>query len=149
MVTNVDAVTVFNGRTDKIERRKVYIPTIIKGVSYVEAKGSSVADNGVWSADVQYKVRIPMAARVQKNRAYLPEQRYAKLEQEEDLGYWTISKGDFIICGEYTGEKLLLYEDELQIYVRETCTEQIRITEYADNTAGGSLYMRHWRIGGK
>ena len=120
MITNVDAVTVFNGRTDKAERRKVYVPTVIRGVSYVEAKGSSVADNGVWSADVQYKIRIPLAAQVQDNRAYLPEQRYTKLDQEEALGYWTISKGDYIICGGYAGEKQQLYEDELQVYVRES-----------------------------
>lgn len=149
MITNVDVVTVFNGRTDKAERRKVYIPTVIRGVSYVEAKGSSVADNGVWSADVQYKIRIPLAAHVQDNRAYLPEQRYTKLEQEEAFGYWTVSKGDFIIRGGYAGDKQQMYEDELQAYFREACAEQIRITEYADNTAGGSLYMRHWRIGGK
>lgn len=149
MVTNVEAVTVFNGRTDKAGRRKIYIPTVIYGISYAEAKGSAVADNGVWSADVQYKIRIPLAAQVQDNRAYLPEQRYVKLETVEALGHWTISKGDFIIRGEYAGEKKQLYEDELQAYAREGCAEQIRITEYADNTSGGSLYMRHWRIGGK
>ena len=149
MITNVEAVTVFNGRTDKAERRKMYTPTIIYGVCYAEAKGSSVTDNGVWSADVQYKIRSPITSPVQDNRAYLPEQRYAKLEKEEALGHWTISKGDFIICGEYSGDKLLLYEEELQAYVRENCAEQIRITEYADNTAGGSMYMRHWRIGGR
>lgn len=149
MITNVEAVTVFNGRTDKAERRKIYIPTVIYGVSCAEAKGSTVTDNGVWSADVQYKIRIPLAAQVQDNRAYLPEQRYVKLETVEALGHWTISKGDFIIRGEYAGEKKQLYEDELQAYAREGCTEQIRITEYADNTSGGSLYLRHWRIGGK
>lgn len=149
MVTNVDAVTVFNGRTDKAERRKAYIPTVIYGASYVEAKGSNVADNGVWSADVQYKIRIPMAARVQDDRTYLPEQQYAKLEPEGALGHWTVSKGDFIIRGGYAGEKQQLYEDELQAYARESCAELIHITEYADDTAGGSMYMRHWRIGGK
>lgn len=149
MITNVDAVTVFNGRTDKAERRKVYIPTVIYGVSYMEAKGSNVADNGVWSADVQYKIRIPLAAQVQDNRAYLPELRYAKLEPGEALGHWTVSKGDLIIKGEYAGEKKQLHEDELQSYAREACADLVHITEYADNTAGGSLYMRHWRIGGK
>lgn len=149
MITNVDAVTVFNGRTDRAERRKVYSPTVIHGVSCVEAKGSSVADNGVWSADVQYKMRIPVSAVVQANRAYLPEQRYAGLEAEDARGYWTISRGDLIIKGEYAGEKMLLYEDELQAYAHEACAELIRVTEYADNTTGGSMYLRHWRIGGK
>ena len=54
MTVNMGAVTVFNGRTDKKERRKMFVPTVVRGVSYVESKGSAVADNGVWSADVQY-----------------------------------------------------------------------------------------------
>ena len=148
MTVNMGAVTVFNGRTDKKERRKMFVPTVVRGVSYVESKGSAVADNGVWSADVQYKRRVPVSAAVQANRAYLPEQRYAGLETEDALGYWTISRGDYVILGEHAMEDVM-YEDRLQAYAREKCLDLIRITEYADNTFGGSPYTRHWRIGGK
>ncbi len=149
MITNVDAVTIFNGRTDKTARRKIYIPTVIRGVSYVEGKGSKVADNGVWSDDVQYKIRVPLLAVVQDNRIYMPDLNYAKLENEEATKYWTIQKGDLIVHEKYAGENLLLYEDELTEYAKEHGLDLIRVTEYADDTAGGSLYLKHWRIGGK
>lgn len=149
MITNVDVVTVFNGRTDKEKRRKIYIPTVIKDVSYVEGKGSKVADNGVWSDDVQYKIRVPLIAVVQDNRGYMRDLNYAKLDNEEAAKYWTIQKGDLVVRGEYAGDSPLLYEDELTAYAKENGLDLIHVTEYADNTDGGSLYSRHWRIGGK
>ena len=149
MITNMDTVTVFNGRTEKATRRKIYIPTVIWGVSYVEGKGSKVADNGVWSDDVQYKIRIPLTAVVQNNRVYMRDLNYAKMENDEAAEYWTIQKSDLVILGEYTGEKRILYEDELTAYAKEQGLDLIHVTEYADNTDGGTLYSRHWRIGGK
>lgn len=149
MITNVDVVTVFNGRTDKEKRRKIYIPTVIKDVSYVEGKGSKVADNGVWSDDVQYKIRVPLIAVVQDNRGYMRDLNYAKLDNEEAAKYWTIQKGDLVVRGEYAGDSSLLYEDELTAYAKENGLDLIHVTEYADDTDGGSLYSRHWRIGGK
>lgn len=149
MITNVDVVTVFNGRTDKEKRRKIYIPTVIKDVSYVEGKGSKVADNGVWSDDVQYKIRVPLIAVVQDNRGYMRDLNYAKLDNEEAAKYWTIQKGDLVVRGEYAGDSPLLYEDELTAYAKENGLDLIHVTEYADDTDGGSLYSRHWRIGGK
>ena len=149
MITNVDAVTVFNGRTDKATRRKIYIPTVIRGVSYVEGKGSKVADNGVWSDDVQYKIRVPLIAVVQDNREYMRDLNYAKLDNEEAAKYWTIQKGDLVVRGEYAGDSPLLGEDEISAYAKEQGLDLISVTEYADDTSGGSLYTRHWRIGGK
>jgi len=149
MITNADAVTVFNGRTDKATRRKIYIPTVIRGVSYVEGKGSKVADNGVWSDDVQYKIRVPLIAVVQDNREYMRDLNYAKLDNEEAAKYWTIQKGDLVVRGEYAGDSPLLGEDEISAYAKEQGLDLIHVTEYADDTSGGSLYTRHWRIGGK
>ena len=149
MITNVDAVTVFNGRTDKATRRKIYTPTVIRGVSYVEGKGSKVADNGVWSDDVQYKIRVPLIAVVQDNREYMRDLNYAKLDNEEAAKYWTIQKGDLVVRGEYAGDSPLLGEDEISAYAKEQGLDLIRATEYADDTSRGSLYTRHWRIGGK
>ena len=149
MVTNMEAMTVFNGRTDKGARRKVFIPTVIRNISYVEGKGSKVANNGVWSDDVQYKIRIPMTAEFQDNRVYVPALNYAKLENEEAARHWTIQKGDMVIRGVYSGGNPMLYEDELDAYAKEQGLDLIHITEYADNTSGGSPFLRHWRIGGK
>ena len=149
MITNVAAVTVFNGRTDKAPRRKIYIPTVIRGVSCVEAKGATVANNGVWSDDVQYKIRIPVTADFQNHRLYLPEREYGNLDNAEAERYWTLQKGALIVRGEYAGDNPLLYEDEISEYVRTHGLELIRIKEYADDTYGGSPYLKHWRIGGK
>lgn len=149
MITNVDAVTVFNSRTDKAARRKIYIPTVIRGVSYVEGKGSRVADNGVWSDDVQYKIRVPLIAGIQDDRIYIPDLGYSGLDDEEATKHWTIQKGDLIVHEEYANEKPLLYEDEVIAYAKKHGLDLIRVTEYADDTSGGSLYLRHWRIGGK
>lgn len=149
MITNVDAVTIFNSRLDKETRRKVYIPTVIKGVSMVESKGSEVANNGVWSAEVQYKIRIPQEAEIQDGRAYIPAMKYAKLENGKITGFWTISKGDLVIQEEYLGENSMLYEEEVTRYAQEQGADLIHVTEYADDTSGGSRYMRHWRIGGR
>ena len=149
MITNMDTVTVFNGRTEKATRRKIYIPTVIWGVSYVEGKGSKVADNGVWSDDVQYKIRVPLIAVVQDSREYMRDLNYAKLDNEEAAKCWTVQKGDLVVRGEYAGDNPLLYEDEISAYAKEQGLDLIRVTEYADDTSGGSLYTRHWRIGGK
>lgn len=149
MITNVNAVTVFNAGLDRGTRRKIFIPTVIRGVSYVEGKGSKVADNGVWSDDVQYKIRVPLIAVVQDNRKYMRDLSYAKLDDEEAVKYWTIQKGDLMVREEYAGDRPLLYEDEITAWAKEQGLDLIRVTEYADDTAGGSLYTRHWRIGGK
>ena len=149
MITNVEAVTVFNGRADKETRRKIYIPTVIRGVSYVEGKGSRVADNGVWSDDVQYKIRVPLIAVIQDNREYMRDLNYAKLDNEEAAKHWTIQKVYLVVRGGYVGDNSLLYEDELTAYAKEQGLDLIHVTEYADNTDGGTMYSRHWRIGGK
>lgn len=147
MITNA-TITIFNGRTDKGERRTKYFPTVIRGVSYQEAKGAMVASNGVWGENVNYKIRIPLVgSAVQGKRLYMPCLEYAKLEDTEAAAYWTIKKGDLIVRGEYSGDPM--FEDALNSYMRENALDLIHVTEYADDTSGGSLYTRHWRIGGK
>lgn len=149
MITNA-AITIFNGRTDKGERRIKYFPTVIGGVSYQEAKGSVIGSNGVWGENVNYKIRIPLVGSdVQGKRLYLPCLKYAKLEEIKATAYWTIKKGDLIVRGEDVGGAFPLYEDELTAYAKEQGLDLIHVAEYADNTLGGSLYTRHWRIGGK
>lgn len=146
MITNT-AITIFNGRMDKEERRMKYFPTVIRGVSYQEAKGATIASNGVWGENVNYKIRIPLVGSdIQDKRLYMPCLEYAKLEDGEAPAYWTIKKGDLIVRGECPGDPM--YEDALNVYARENSLDLIHVTEYADNTIGGSLYMHHYRIGG-
>ena len=146
MITNT-SITIFNGRMDKEERRMKYFPTVIRGVSYQEAKGATIASNGVWGENVNYKIRIPLVGSdIQDKRLYMPCLEYAKLEVGEAPAYWTIKKGDLIVRGEHPGDPM--YEDALNVYARENSLDLIHVTEYADNTIGGSLYVRHYRIGG-
>ena len=164
MITNT-SITIFNGRMDKEERRMKYFPTVIRGVSYQEAKGATIASNGVWGENVNYKIRIPLVGSdiqdkrlympcleylvgsdIQDKRLYMPCLEYAKLEDGEAPAYWTIKKGDLIVRGEHPGDPM--YEDALNVYARENSLDLIHVTEYADNTIGGSLYVRHYRIGG-
>lgn len=129
-------------------RRKKYIPTVIRGVSCVVAKGATVTNNGVWSSDVQYKIRIPVDADIQDGRTYMQAAGYAGLDDQEAGSRWTIARGDMVAMGEYSGDSPL-YEDRLQAFAGKTGMELVRITEYADNTSGGHPCTRHWRIGGK
>lgn len=146
MITNA-TITIFNGRTDKGERRTKYFPTVIRGVSYQEAKGATIASNGVWGENVNYKIRILLVGSdIQDRRLYVPCLEYAKLEDTEAAAHWTIKKGDLIVRGEYSGDPM--FEDALNAYMRENALDLIHVTEYADNTTGGSPYVRHYRIGG-
>ena len=42
-----------------------------------------------------------------------------------------------------------MFEDGLNAYAKERGLDLVHVTEYADNTLGGGMYMKHWRIGGK
>ena len=124
-----------------------YFHTVIRGVSYQEAKGATVASNGVWGENVNYKIRIPLGGSiVQDKRLYIPSLEYAKLEDAEAAAYWTIKKGDLIVRGEYPGDPM--FEDAVNVFARDNAIDLIHVTEYADNTVGGNLYVRHYRIGG-
>ena len=146
MITNT-AITILNGRMDKEERRIKYFPTVTRRVSHQKAKGATIASNGVWGDNVNYKIRIPLVGSdIQDKRLYMPCLEYAKLEDTEAAAYWTIKKGDLIVRGEYPGDPM--FEDAVNAFVRENAVDLIHVTEYADNTMGGSLYVRHYRIGG-
>lgn len=151
MITNVAAVTIYNARLDAETRRSKYIPTVIRGVSYVEAKGATVNGNGVWSDAVQYKIRVPAGAEVQDGRTYLPGLEYAKLDDEAARRHWTIQKKDLMVLGAVTepAGSPAVFEDTLDNYAREHSLNLIHVTEYADDTMGGSRYTKHWRIGGQ
>lgn len=148
MFTNAN-ITIFNKRLDKESRRHKFIPTVIRGVSYVEAKGATIASNGVWDDNINYKIRIPIMAKVQNERVYVPELEYSRLDEEEAAKHWTISKADLIIKGEFPGDGSAVFEDSIKGLVKGHALDLIHVAEYADDTAGGSLYMKHYRIGGK
>lgn len=146
MFTNA-TITIFNKRLDAESRRERFSPTVIRGVSYVESMGATVGSSGVWGEDVRFKIRIPFRAWVQDKRIYLPEGQYKALDDADLLFHWTITKGDLILKGEWPGDPM--FEDAIQQLVKSNALRLIHVTEYADDTDGGSLYLKHYRIGGK
>ncbi len=146
-MNTVTAITVFNGRTNKAERREVFTPTQISSASYLEAKGSSHSA-GVSNEAINYKLRIPADATVQDGRTYVSEATYKALTDEEAAKHWTLRKGDYILTTQSAEVPETISQPELDALARELCADLIHVVEYADNTVRGSDAVKHWRVGG-
>jgi len=146
-VTSVIAITVYNGRTNKTERREVFTPTKISGASFLETRGSS-SSKGAETEKITFRLRIPLEAEVQDGRTYVNEAAYKTLSDEDATKHWTLRKGDYILA--IQSEKAVgpMTQPELDALSRELCVDLIRVIEYADNTIRGSAAVKHWRIGG-
>lgn len=160
MLTADRTMTLFNLRLDKDSRRELYIPTNIIGVSFCEIDSGSYS-GGIRSEELSCKIRIPLDAKIESERKYLPENQYRALTDEEALSYWTLQKGSYILMadtadagiwesGGYNFERTVTHEE-----LKSLCQESryagalISVVEYADNTLRGSRAVKHWRIGGR
>lgn len=141
------AITVFNGRTDKANRREVFTPTKISGASYLESKGSGHS-HGVTGEMLQYKLRIPFTSVVQDGRIYVGETVYKTLADDEVANFWTLRKGDYIMTTQADDIPETVTQQELDALAKRLCADLIRVVEYADNTVRGSEAVKHWRVGG-
>ena len=159
MITNQD-ITIFNLRLDKETRREVFVPTNISEVSFVDVRSSS-GSASEREENLAFKIRIPISARVQDARTYIPEDKYKLLDDEEVKKYWTLQKGCYIITGTifYNGEWKFddfafssgvitssRIRDFLDLFKYDR--DIVRVTEYSDNTRRGSDAVKHWRVGG-
>lgn len=159
MITNQD-ITIFNLRLDKETRREVFVPTNISEVSFVDVRSSS-GSASEREENLAFKIRIPISARVQDARTYIPEDKYKLLDDEEVKIYWTLQKGCYIITGTifYNGEWKFddfdfssgvitssRIRDFLDLFKYDR--DIVRVTEYSDNTRRGSDAVKHWRVGG-
>ncbi len=159
MITNQD-ITIFNLRLDRENQREVFIPTNISDVSFVDVR-SSGGSASEQSENLQFKIRIPLNARTQDSRTYIPEDKYRLLDDEEAKKHWTLQKGCYIIAG------TIFYDDEWKFddfdfssgvitsaRIRDFLDlfkydrDIVHVTEYADNTRRGSDAVKHWRVGG-
>ena len=145
MTVNV-TVTIFN-RRPSADRRDMYYPTQLSGASYLEAR-SSGSSAGVRSEALSYKLRVPVSVTAEEDRTYVSEAAYKLLSDEEAASHWTIQKGDILITQGLPGRKPM-DEPTLQKLALGTCSDLIRVKEYADNTLRGSDAVKHWRIGGE
>lgn len=98
-----DAITVFNARLDKDLDSTVYIPTVIKGVSWYGSMKSTVDANGLKAAS-QYTIRIPLTADAE-GKVYVEPAAYKVADDAE--GLFTLNEGDLIVKGVHD-EKLTL-----------------------------------------
>lgn len=139
------AITLFNKRISD-DRREVYYPTRLSSASYLESLGSSSSE-GKHTENLSYKMRIPVYARAQEDRAYVSAAEYKALSAEDAAACWTIQKEDIILAG-----ALELTAPVTEMQIRELATANamklIQVREYADNTIRGSSAVQHWRIGG-
>lgn len=136
------AITVFNKRLGD-DRREVYFPTCIRSASFLENKSSGHSTDGAHSQSLAYKLRIPLGAKIQDGRSYVPAEQYRQLDDEAAAQVWTLQTGDYVLPMEI---ELTAPVDQAQM---EALGQLIRVKEYADNTIRGSAAVKHWRIGGE
>lgn len=92
-----DTITVYNARLDREKDSTVYVPTIIRGVSWYGGTKVSVDSNGLKAAN-QYVVRIPVNADA-GGKSYTGSGAYRKASDVSKL--FTLNEGDFIVKGEF------------------------------------------------
>lgn len=156
MLTNAD-ITIFNKRLSE-DRREIYIPTILRGVSFYKENIMSQSDidrRGTKNVTIRIPFNVDMGS-----RTYIKESMYKQLSNEEALKYWTIQRGDYIVSAQVNGEDWIWdtfsFTDGIVTgkeinnlkKLREVESDFITITNYADNTKRGSDRVKHWRIGG-
>ena len=136
------AITVFNKRLSA-DRREVYFPTCIRSASFLENKSSGHSTDGAHSQSLAYKLRIPLGAKIQDDRSYVPAAEYRRLDDDAAAKAWTLQTGDYVLPME---TELTAPVDQKQL---EALGQPIYVKEYADNTIRGSAAVKHWRIGGE
>lgn len=136
-----DTITVYNNYTDPTTKYKVYLPTIIKNVSWFGEVQVLVGSDGLLSADM-YTVRIPEDADF-GNKIYLDPKAFSAIPNDEMPNYWTLSQGDTIVKGAVsdTGENAKPAKLEAK-YV-----DTITIVSVTDNRTRPNA--PHWKVVGK
>ena len=150
-------IIVLNKRLDKESRRDVFVPTQISGVTMYEYRSSSRSGD-YHSEEEVYKIRIPITAKIQGNRAYVPSATYDGMNNEAAANCWTLHNDDLVIILksplENVNEPVIegneITEDQAEAVASTYGYQEtlVHVTEYADNTLRGSGSTRHWRIGG-
>lgn len=98
-----DTVTVYNARFDKERDSTVYVPTVIRGVSWYGASKATVDSSGLKAAS-QYTVRIPLDADT-GGKSYTEPWEYKSASDVSSV--FTLNEGDFIVKGAFTDTLLL------------------------------------------
>ncbi len=144
MITNAD-ITIFN-KVLGDDRRDVFLPTHIYGVSWYDAHDSSQPTSLSLPEREKYIVRIPISASVSNNKEYIDAALYDDLTAQQRERYWTIQTSCIVAKGivnvDDGGDGIT--EDEILTLK----TKLFTVNTYADNTIRGTKFTKHWRIGG-
>ena len=143
MVNATCSITIFNGILDRENRRTVYLPTCIDGVSWYESE-SVQGETGGFSGTGTVRIRIPIKAKVDGNKRFVHHTIFGRMSKEEAACCWTLRNEDIVLQGRF--------DDIGPIYDALVGLKQygrpVQITSHADNTQLGSPAVHHWRIGG-
>ena len=141
MITNAD-ITILLGD----DRRDIFLPTHIYGVSWYDAHDSSQPTSLSLPDREKYIVRIPISASVSDDKEYIDAALYDELTAQQRAGYWTIQTSCIVAHGivnvDDGGDGIT--EDE----ILSLKTKLFTVNTYADNTIRGTKFTKHWRIGG-
>ena len=131
----VETITVFNARLDSDTGYDIYVPTIIRGVSWYCQIASSVDSSGLKAANM-FTIRIPMDADF-SGKAYVQPAAYAGGDPNS---VFTLKQGDIIVHGKET-------EITTPAGLKDKYGEIVTILGVTDNSRRPNA--KHWKVVGK
>lgn len=129
-----EAITVYNARLDEEKGYDVYIPTVIRGVSWFCEVASSVELSGLKAAD-RFIIRIPEDADF-GGKEYVRPVEYAAADPD---AAFTLQQGDIIVKGAET-------EALRPAQLKEKHGEMVTILGVTDNRRAPRA--PHWKVVG-
>ena len=131
-----DVITVFNKRTDPQNGWDIFIPTVIRGVSWYGDVAVNISDKGLNAAN-KYTIRIPMDADFD-GKTYINPIAY----RDEPIisGSFTLSNGDIVVKAEITDSDLTPAQ------IKENYPDVCTILGVTDNRRAPKA--PHWRVTG-
>ena len=129
-----ETITVFNTRLDDDKGYDLYVPTIIRGVSWFCEIASNVDSSGLKAAN-KFIIRIPVDADF-SDKAYVPPAAYAGGDPNT---VFTLKQGDAIVHGEET-------EPMQPAQLQEKYGELVTILGVTDSSR--RPHAKHWKVVG-
>lgn len=129
-------ITIFNRRLDVEKGWDVYIPTVIRGVSWYGDVAVDVTKEGLIAAS-KYTIRIPVDADFD-GKTYVDPIAYR--EEPIITGLFTLSTGDIIVKAEITDSGLTPTE------IKESYPDVCTLLGVTDNRTAPNA--PHWRVTG-
>jgi len=129
-----ETITVFNTRLNDDKGYDLYVPTIIRGVSWFCEIASNVDSSGLKAAN-KFIIRIPVDADF-SDKAYVPPAAYAGGDPNT---VFTLKQGDVIVHGEET-------EPMQPAQLQEKYGELVTILGVTDSSRRS--HAKHWKVVG-